>query len=101
MGIGYEIHKALNSSPHYHSPPDPSSTTRSKAAEGSSSYGTPLSDLSRIGKLHYSGREHESYISSSVSTSLPGLAALASVASAPESNLRYVFGLVSVRSYHG
>lgn len=54
------------------------------------SFSPVLPDLSGIGK--YNGSEYrESFPGSvSVSASLPGLAALASVASAPTSNLRYV-----------
>lgn len=54
------------------------------------SFSPVLPDLSGIGKYN-SSEYRESFPGSvSVSASLPGLAALASVASAPTSNLRYV-----------
>lgn len=95
------IDPALKSTSSTHQTPELSrfdSPSADSAAQPSSSTGadthrpfsSTLSDLSSIGKIN--SAEYEDGFSSSVSggTSLPALAALASVASAPTSNLRYV-----------
>lgn len=56
------------------------------ASNGSIPFSTTLPDIKSVTK--FSSGESDGYPGSSVSTSLPGLAALASVASAPTSNLR-------------
>ncbi|KAF9248049.1 transcriptional regulator family: GATA type zinc finger [Penicillium roqueforti] len=61
------------------------SSTR-HASNGSTQFSTTLPDIKSVTK--FGSGESDGYPGSSVSTSLPGLAALASVASAPTSNLR-------------
>lgn len=58
------------------------------ASNGSIPFSTTLPDIKSVTK--FGSGESDGYPGSSVSTSLPGLAALASVASAPTSNLRCV-----------
>ncbi|KAJ5499220.1 transcriptional regulator family: GATA type zinc finger [Penicillium expansum] len=58
------------------------------ASNGSTPFSTTLPDIKSVTK--FGSGESDGYPGSSVSTSLPGLAALASVASAPTSNLRCV-----------
>lgn len=73
--------------PRYDSPSD---TTQQPSSETNPKRFSPsLPDLGNIGKFQGSDYKDD-FASASVSHSLPGLAALASVASAPTSNLRYV-----------
>lgn len=63
------------------------SATR-QPSSGSVSFPTTLPDIKSVAR--FGQGDSDGYTGSSVSTSLPGLAALASVASAPTSNLRFV-----------
>lgn len=86
-------HQTSPSLSRFDSPSADSSITRppsSTDTDNPKRYSPALPDLSRIGKLHSSDYRENFPGSVSVSASLPGLAALASVASAPTSNLRYV-----------
>ncbi|KAJ5452750.1 transcriptional regulator family: GATA type zinc finger, partial [Penicillium cf. griseofulvum] len=62
------------------------SSSARHASNGSIPFSTTLPDIKSVTK--FGSGESDGYPGSSVSTSLPGLAALASVASAPTSNLR-------------
>ncbi|OQE79464.1 hypothetical protein PENNAL_c0051G03369 [Penicillium nalgiovense] len=66
-------------------------STARHASNGSTQFSTALPDIKSVTK--FGSGESDGYPGSSVSTSLPGLAALASVASAPTSNLRCVHTL--------
>lgn len=72
------------------SPDDSSAVAPSASADIPKRFSPALPDLGSIGKVSSSEYKDTFPDSVSVSTSLPGLAALASVASAPTSNLRYV-----------
>lgn len=72
------------------SPDDTSAVAPSASADIPKRFSPALPDLGSIGKVSSSEYKGTFPDSVSVSTSLPGLAALASVASAPTSNLRYV-----------
>ncbi|KAJ5349137.1 uncharacterized protein N7506_002390, partial [Penicillium brevicompactum] len=63
-------------------------TSTRQPSSGSAPFSTNLPDIKSVTK--FGSIDSDGYPGSSVSTSLPGLAALASVASAPTSNLRFV-----------
>lgn len=71
----------------FDSPSDISAASPPTGTDIPKPFSSALPDLGSIGKFDYRDNFPDSV---SVSTSLPGLAALASVASAPTSNLRYV-----------